>query len=563
MAKDLTPIIASGTVAAGALRFSNVASYYFVDTSDATLAAALLAAVTHHDMVEVLDSSKRKMRFCVKAQGSGEGLGSEILDDTGFDDDSKWTTQSGWSVLGSAAVATATTVNIYQVKTRTFGALYKGVSAGVTVTSGTWDIVIAGLTGLTTGQSGSDRTKYQTNPSSTTTAAFGLMGITSFTGSIPVLTIKQVLTPSTNGATVQKTPGGADGYSSVDASFNYNDSSGYTYRILSADAWGKVVGRVVKYASDFSAGLDSWNSTGGGYSNLLCEGNIDTDADGAGSPPSDNWQRAKRNGTTGALSFYDTTASHKVSASTLSEVSFDVFIPAGSAVSYIAAHFEDTPLRRYPFSVKAGQVNSLFFIGTWSGANLGNLQIYASDSSGIIDTSLVGGSRIYLKNVVVTYISSPITETSGKLHVDTTATAMFFSEDNDYAAYAGSTVAKYLAAFYDSTGKLVASGYCGAVGGGHTEGAEINSGTLTAGLLYVITATEVNHFGTGLIVGSYFTSAGTETCDANNKVKQITDVAATGLHLYTDKALTTRGILHSGAGNVNAITTVKMYRVYP
>jgi hypothetical protein len=67
-----------------------------------------------------------------------------------------------------------------------------------------------------------------------------------------------------------------------------------------------------------------------------------------------------------------------------------------------------------------------------------------------------------------------------------------------------------------------------------TLAAEINSGTLTVLTLYKITATEANHFGTGLAVGAYFTSAGTETCDANNKVQQVI-AGASGATIVSSK----------------------------
>ncbi len=53
-------------------------------------------------------------------------------------------------------------------------------------------------------------------------------------------------------------------------------------------------------------------------------------------------------------------------------------------------------------------------------------------------------------------------------------------------------------------------------------GTEIAIGTLTAGTLYQITATEVDHFGVDLVIYDTFTAAGTETCDASNKVKPVT-----------------------------------------
>ena len=44
-------------------------------------------------------------------------------------------------------------------------------------------------------------------------------------------TLKQVLTPSATGVTISSTPGGTENWESKDASFNYNDASGYTYTI--------------------------------------------------------------------------------------------------------------------------------------------------------------------------------------------------------------------------------------------------------------------------------------------------------------------------------------------
>lgn len=167
--------ITSGTVAANLLRFSNAAGAYFVDTDDATLAAALAAAATHHDVVEVFDSSKRMLRFAVKSVGTGETLGSEI--------------NTGTLTILTLYKITATEVNH-------FG------------------------TGLEVGE-------YFTSAGAETCDANNK--------------VKQINAPSTNGCLVQKYPGGADGFSSVDASFNHNDSSGYSWRVISSVPNGKTV----------------------------------------------------------------------------------------------------------------------------------------------------------------------------------------------------------------------------------------------------------------------------------------------------------------------------------
>lgn len=59
-------------------------------------------------------------------------------------------------------------------------------------------------------------------------------------------------------------------------------------------------------------------------------------------------------------------------------------------------------------------------------------------------------------------------------------------------------------------------------------GAEINSGTLTAGYTYKITDDDGGHFFAGSDVGKYFNSDGTETCDATNKVQRVLNPGTDG-----------------------------------
>ena len=128
--------------------------------------------------------------------------------------------------------------------------------------------------------------------------------------------------------------------------------------------------------------------------------------------------------------------------------------------------------------------------------------------------------------------SGTFTQANARLSlVDGTA---FFDCGADLSAYAGLDTGshEYLIKVYDDDGYSI-QGYVGAVGGGETLGAEVSAGTLVNKQLYKITATEENHFGTGLIVGEHFISVGSETCDANNKVQQLTDCAVTGFHIIS------------------------------
>lgn len=140
--------------------------------------------------------------------------------------------------------------------------------------------------------------------------------------------------------------------------------------------------------------------------------------------------------------------------------------------------------------------------------------------------------------------------------------AMFFHDSIDFSTYAGTDAGNtpYKFVLTDGSGNR-AEAWGGAVGGGETLGASIATGTLTSGRLYKITATEADHFGTGLVIGDYFTSDGTESCDANNTVEPLTDVAATGLHLMSSMDGTTRdmSLVESGF-DPNNVTSVKIYR---
>lgn len=126
----------------------------------------------------------------------------------------------------------------------------------------------------------------------------------------------------------------------------------------------------------------------------------------------------------------------------------------------------------------------------------------------------------------------------------------------------GAPPAKYLLCLYDSSNR-VACGYAGAAGAGEALAAEKSTGTCTAGKLYKITATEANHFYTGCAIGEYFTSAGTETCDANNKVQEVTEVEATGLHLHGSANNTNRNLwLKTSGFSADNVTSYKAYRTY-
>ena len=124
--------------------------------------------------------------------------------------------------------------------------------------------------------------------------------------------------------------------------------------------------------------------------------------------------------------------------------------------------------------------------------------------------------------------------TQANFHADLTTDNAFVELIGvDLTAY---QTGKYLLGIYNKTDGYGMLGHISSVApAGETLGAEIATGTLTIKNLYKITATEANHFFTGCAIGNYFNSLGTETCDANNKVKNVSDPPSTGARIVSTK----------------------------
>ena len=118
----------------------------------------------------------------------------------------------------------------------------------------------------------------------------------------------------------------------------------------------------------------------------------------------------------------------------------------------------------------------------------------------------------------------------------------------DLANFIGTDgAAKYDVVLEDPSHKIIRAAI-GAAGTGEAVGSEIATGSLTAGVLYVITATEAGHFYINCAVGDYFVAAGGETCNASNKVKEVTEIAATGFHLHSSRTATDRAVAFQESG---------------
>jgi hypothetical protein len=238
--RPMLRLVSSGSVTQANMKISAVnggataSGGAFIDFS----AASVLTDYLNHLLV-VKDSAGRVIMGFPKAAGAptGETFGDEILDDTGFDDDSKWTKEEGWTVNASKAVGTTVAYGkeIYQhALSSPTGKLYYRSWDLVTRTGGGIKVRISTFFGIEY-STPATYTGYSTGAATT---RISIYSITTFSGTIDNFSVKQVLTPSPTGVTIVSTQGGATyNWLSKDTNFNYNDASGYTYEIYSVPGY--------------------------------------------------------------------------------------------------------------------------------------------------------------------------------------------------------------------------------------------------------------------------------------------------------------------------------------
>jgi hypothetical protein len=224
------------------MKISAVDGTSFVDFSASAFSAD---NIRNNDWVEIFDSSKRKIGGFIKAAGTGETTGDELIGAANFVTAGFWSDVSGVTFgtpsgsntftgggAGNPARAGKALLTNYK--------LYKAAS-DISISTGTMTIAdhigaailskagTGDFTGYFTWIDGSARMYYW--------LSVGSGGVTMSGGSI-----RQVLTPSSTGVTITNTPGGATyNWGVKDANFNYNDASGYTYRIISRQAYGTLI----------------------------------------------------------------------------------------------------------------------------------------------------------------------------------------------------------------------------------------------------------------------------------------------------------------------------------
>ena len=225
----------TGSVTYVNMRLSLVNGTAFVDFSAASVLSTRL-----NWYATICDSASKCIRGYIKAAGTGETYGPELCADPGFDNTGAWTKgHANWTVSGGKANAAAvpTGYALYANYTTTAGVLYRLQTACDSLTAGTFNLQrLGGATNLIFNSTGTKDDYYLGVDGAL--HSYGIRAASVLTATFTDYSLKQVTGPATTGVTITSTRGGTTyNWASIDAGFNYNDSSGYTYTLV-APAWG-------------------------------------------------------------------------------------------------------------------------------------------------------------------------------------------------------------------------------------------------------------------------------------------------------------------------------------
>ena len=236
----------SGTVSQAAMKISAVDGTAFVDFG---LPAVLTNGVAQKAKLTITDSAGKKLVGYIKAAGTGETLGANVLPDGDMESFTGWqqirgalsaeTTDKIEGAQSGKFTLTDTSGYFHRYPAWSLGCLYA-------IDGFIKNLTIGGTMCIEVGPSGNRKQIFPLSvPPSTWTefsgyytptsssifisSGYGLSGNAWLTDNV---TIKQVLTPSTTGVTITSTPDGTTyNWASKESGFDYNDASGYTYAI--------------------------------------------------------------------------------------------------------------------------------------------------------------------------------------------------------------------------------------------------------------------------------------------------------------------------------------------
>jgi len=244
----LQPLQRSGSVAGANMRLSAIDGAAFIDFG---LAGVLTPYAGHFNKIIVIDSAGKKLVGYIKAVGTGETLGSNVLTNGDMESFTGWTqtrgalsaeitdkiegTQSGKFTQDTVAS------NCYFYRTPSFSllGLYKLEGSIKNITTDTMIASVGpignykSLLPLTAAKVWTAFSGYYTPSVSSifVVVQYGANGSYALTDNCSA---KQILTPAATGVTITSTSNGSTyNWTSQEAGFDYNDANGYSFEIES------------------------------------------------------------------------------------------------------------------------------------------------------------------------------------------------------------------------------------------------------------------------------------------------------------------------------------------
>lgn len=224
----MNQLISSGSVTQANMRISAVNGTSFIDFSAA-------GALTNYNgcLLIVRDSTGKEIQGWIGADGSGETLGADVL--SGWDLTDGWSTSSLASIIDNDSFSTTGVAGVYKNNTFSQGVLYKRTFERNTTASAcifmtrSIDFLNPNDSGIS---SGSDYIVGEAiyNHVYVRNAGGGTTDVTS-------MKAEPVTAPASTGVTIFSEKACTNqNFTAKNSSFNYNDSSGYTYQIFRTPA---------------------------------------------------------------------------------------------------------------------------------------------------------------------------------------------------------------------------------------------------------------------------------------------------------------------------------------
>ena len=296
-----------GSVTRANMKLSAVDGTAFVDFSAADI---LTDHVANRAKLTLTDSAGKKLVGYIKAAGTGEMYGGELITNGNMEDGDPPT---GWAAHNNAVldgvadertdgtgsqsleVASGTTGwYALQNKTTAIGGLYRNTYWGKTISGsgfkgaffGTGTLLNPSVTNSATWLNVVQYFVANSTNTLITASATGMSTSGGGTQRFDDFSVKQVLTPAVTGVTITSTADGSTfNWASKESGFNYNGASGYTYSFdLDTFTDGNHQIEIYDSAGRFLRGVLKAQGTGETFgSELIVNGNMET-----GDPPS-NW----------------------------------------------------------------------------------------------------------------------------------------------------------------------------------------------------------------------------------------------------------------------------------